>query len=124
MNPAEAVLHFKKVAPYKVGYDKRKEAMTELVERLALYYGIPAKVFFHCPEIHDSCSSYASLYLDGRKEIHMVGKLSIITLLHEFAHLLGANEDEARAYSISLFKRCYPRAFGKLKQDGVCWKEA
>lgn len=44
---------------------------------------------------------------------------SILSTLHEYGHhLLGPNELEACAWSISLFKECFPKAFQKLEWKG------
>lgn len=45
--------------------------------------------------------------------------ISIISTLHEFAHLLlGINETKACAWSIKLFKEAFPKEFKKLKWNG------
>ena len=53
-------------------------------------------------------------------------KPSIISILHEFAHHLhGPNEQTACAWSITLFKKCFPKSFAKLKwQDNLLVKNA
>ena len=50
----------------------------------------------------------------------IIGKpLSIISTLHEFAHLLlGIDETKACAWSIKLFKEAFPEEFSQLKWNG------
>lgn len=61
-------------------------------------------------------SSESSNYISETRTITMVGRLSIITLLHEFAHAinLSGGEEFARKWSLCLFKTVYPRAFERL----------
>ena len=69
---------------------------------------------FTNPEI---AVSTASNYDPRTHKITMVGRLSIITFLHEFAHSQGKDETGAVNWSLSLFKRVFPRAFAKLIAD-------
>lgn len=47
-------------------------------------------------------------------------QLSVVTLLHEFRHSLQevASEDDARAWSLSLFRRAAPRRFRRMVELG------
>jgi hypothetical protein len=50
---------------------------------------------------------------------------SIISTLHEFAHhLLGPDELEACAWSVNLFKKCFPKKYEKLSWKGHMLKLA
>lgn len=62
--------------------------------------------------------SGSSSYSPATKTITMRGKLSIITVLHEFAHHLGKNERLAAIWSINLFRKVYPNQFAKLNAVG------
>ena len=65
--------------------------------------------------LREGSDSLRSTYNHHTRTITMVGKLSVITLLHEFAHaLLGKREDFAQDWSINLFRIIYPRAFEGL----------
>jgi hypothetical protein len=63
-------------------------------------------------------SSVTSYYLSREHRIVMVGKLSVVTFLHEFAHALGCDERGACRWSINLFRKCFPRQYSKLIHVG------
>lgn len=48
------------------------------------------------------------------KTIVLQGRLSVITFLHEFAHILDMDEEDARQWSINLFKKVWPEKYEKL----------
>jgi len=107
-----ALMKFKQECPYSAGVEKRKEGLMELLEEFETVYGMAAPILeFTEPEKN---YSYESHYIPEEHKIVMVGKLSIITFLHEFAHSQGKDEVSAVKWSLSLFKRCFPRAFVKL----------
>jgi hypothetical protein len=63
----------------------------------------------------DGNSSHS--YFDSIERcITMIGKLSVITFLHEFAHALNPDgaEEFARMWSLTLFRKVYPKAFENL----------
>lgn len=62
--------------------------------------------------------SVMSFYSGREHKILMVGKLSVVTYLHEFAHAWGYNEREACRWSINLFRKCFPREYSKLIHIG------
>ncbi len=43
---------------------------------------------------------------------------SVVAYLHEFAHTLGKGERGACRWSLNLFKRFFPKSFGKLEPRG------
>lgn len=54
-------------------------------------------------------------YIPISKTIVMNNSLSIISVLHEFAHhLFGPDELKACRWSVWLFKKTFPKAFDKL----------
>jgi hypothetical protein len=47
------------------------------------------------------------------------GRLSVITFLHEWGHVLkGSSEFEACRWSLRLFQRCFPKSWSRLRFDG------
>jgi len=109
--------------------DKRFEAMGELVQELSEVYEIA------CPRLRmkdiDGSYSGGSTFDPDENIITMRGKLSIITLLHEFAHALlhssapdlhdtnrRDSEGFCRIWSVLLFKTVYPEQFAKLYYNG------
>ena len=67
-------------------------------------------------------SSGSSYYDSHRKVIVLCGSLSLITYLHEFAHARGWDEIKAVRWSLSLFKRCFPKMFAALGDYQHCKK--
>lgn len=58
--------------------------------------------------------SAMSFWNEEDRYILLTGKLSVITFCHEFAHAMGMDEEQARKWSLTLFKNVYPIAFEKL----------
>ncbi len=112
----KAVRIFAKSNPWRGSLDQRKKKFCKLNQSLATVYGIrkPELVFGNL----DGSSSGRSYYESGRHRIVLVGKLSVVTYLHEFAHALGKDEESACRWSINLFRRCFPRQFSRLIQVG------
>jgi hypothetical protein len=54
------------------------------------------------------------LYAVATNTINISGKFSMITYLHEFGHARGFNEHSTVLWSVSLFKRAFPRAYNTL----------
>jgi hypothetical protein len=96
--------------------DERLKGMQELAKAFAEAYNVPVPVV-RAQNIRPDGLSTISNYCPATRTITMVGKLSIITFLHEFAHHLYifSGEHKARVWSINLFKRVYPKAFDKLR---------
>ena len=69
----------------------------------------------------ESGDSGGSCYEPGmvRKggHIFMTG-FSVVTYLHEFAHALGKDEYGACDWSVNLFRRIFPKSFGRCHFDG------
>ena len=63
-------------------------------------------------------SSGSSHYISREHRIVITGKLSVVTLLHEFAHALGFDEQGACRWSINLFRKCFPRQYSRLIHFG------
>ena len=57
-------------------------------------------------------------YNSVEHKITIVNKLSLVTLLHEFAHSLGADEHRACYWSINLYRIYFPRLFAKMERHG------
>lgn len=117
MGVIHAVKEFKRNCPYSVGDDLRYAGMVKLIAELNRLYNMHTVLTWdRTPAEH----SYTSNYTPGLDVIRMEGKLSIITLLHEYAHARGMGEKGAVNWSLSLFKRCYPIAFANLDTFQHC----
>jgi hypothetical protein len=124
----EALALFKKDyrfnAPANVSFmdwqGRRLAGMKTLVNALCEAYQI-APIELRMVGIEEGASSTASFYMPTERIIYMVGKLSIVTLLHEFAHALlnTDGQDAAQKWAVNLYKKVYPRAFDNLSSgDG------
>jgi len=111
-----AMREFRASHPWRGDNDQRKAKFQELVVALAEAYQIAA------PELLfdrlDGSSSGASSYDPSRHRIVLRGRLSVITLLHEFAHARGMSERAAVRWSVNLFRRVFPRSFSRLVHRG------
>jgi hypothetical protein len=83
-----AVQRFARTRPWRGTVEDREAKFEQLNRDLAKVYGIavPALNF----ERIDGSSSGSSHYIPSQRRIVLVGKLSVVTYLHEFAHALGS----------------------------------
>jgi hypothetical protein len=95
---------------------ERKEKFRQAAVDLAVALGIRP------PELRfgriDGSFSGASYYEPRHHRVVLSGRLSIITMFHEVGHALGFGERQATAFSVNLFKRCFPRQFARLIHRG------
>ena len=66
----------------------------------------------------DGGPSGSSHYCPSQHQIVLVGRLSVVTYLHEFAHAMGMDERDACRWSINLFRRCFPKEYSRLIHVG------
>ncbi len=111
-----AVRTFAQSKPWQGTEEERKEKFRKLNHDLSAAYGIPE------PELVfgtlDGSHSGNSHYIPALHRITLLGKLSVVTYLHEFAHSRGMGERGACRWSINLFRRCFPRQFARLAHAG------
>ena len=107
-----AVRRFAASHPWRGSPTDRKEKFRGLNQSLAVAYGIPEPEL-EFGEINGS-SSGSSHYIPALHRIVLVGKLSVITFLHEFAHARGMDERGACRWSISLFRRIFSKQYARL----------
>jgi len=111
-----AVRRFAESNPWRGTMNERKQKFLTLNRALAEAYGIAE------PDLRfgriDGSSSGSSHYIPALHRIVLVGKLSVVTYLHEFAHARGMGERDACRWSINLFRRCFPRQYARLVGRG------
>ncbi len=108
----EAVESFAVANPWKGSQNLRKKKFQRLNRDLARACSIQEPTLDF--GVLDSGSSGSSFYSPSDHRIVMIGKLSVVTYLHEFAHALGFDEEAACRWSINLFRRCFPRQYSRL----------
>lgn len=114
-----AIKRFKKKKTHNRTTVERLAAMRELVRDLSMVYERPTvKLAAVCLMEDEQADSRRSFYHGRSDTIVMVEKLSIITLLHEFAHALGKDEVGAVRWSVTLFQRVWPERFELLQAEG------
>jgi hypothetical protein len=112
-----AVRAFARSRPWRGSVGERKQKFRRLNRDLAAAYGIaePRLVF---QNVEAGAGSGASSYRPACHAITLAGRLSVLTYLHEFAHVRGADERQACRWSINLFRRCFPRSFARCRAVG------
>ncbi len=102
--------------PWKGSLRTRQQKFCQFNHLMAVACRIdePLLAFGHL----DGSSSGASYYVPRDHRIVIVGKLSVVTYLHEFAHALGFDERKACRWSPNLFRKCFPRQFSRLIHVG------
>lgn len=113
----EAMRRLARSRPWRGTADERKQKLLALNAALAAAYGIPAPrvVFALADERSDR-----SCYIPALQTVILRGRnLSVISFTHEwFHHLLGSSEPDVCRHSLALFKRCFPRSWGRLRFEG------
>lgn len=111
-----ALREFRRSRPWRGSVQEREEKFRALHRALAGAYSIrePELLF----EALDGGTSGRSHYIPALHRIVLSGKLSVVTYLHEFAHARGMGERGAARWSINLFRRVFPRQYGRLIHVG------
>lgn len=112
-----AVRRFAKSKPYRGTLVERQAKIATLNCELALAYGVePPTLIF---DTDGTGNSGMSNYCPSTRTITLHGKLSVITLLHEWAHYkFGGDEYQACRWSLNLFHRCFPISWERLQFEG------
>ncbi len=112
----QAVRVFAESKPWQGSLNERKKKFRKLNQALSATCKIvpPKLVFRQIDGSHSGASHYSKLH----HHIVLMGKLSVVTYLHEFAHAMEMDEKDACRWSINLFRRFFPRQYGKLIHVG------
>jgi hypothetical protein len=111
----EAVKQFARSKPWRGSLEERQAKFNAMHASLCGVYGKATTLTFGDLDGGDSGASHFS---PAQNEITLCGRLSVTTYLHEFAHALGRGERGAVRWSVSLFKRCFPRSFRRCRHEG------
>ena len=115
LQTVRAVKAFARSRPWRGSLAERAEKFQTLHRSLCGIYGKRTALRFG---LLDGGCSGASSFHPGGDQIVLVGKLSVVTYLHEFAHALGRGERGAVRWSVNLFRRCSPRSFARAQAEG------
>lgn len=111
----EAVRRFAASKPWQGSLVERKAKFQVLHDELCRIYKKRTTLTYG---LLDGACSGASHFIPALDQIVLVGKLSVVTYMHEFAHALGRDERGAVRWSVSLFRRCFPRSFARCVPQG------
>lgn len=102
-----AVRQLARAKPWQGSPAERLAKLQACLQSLAAAYDLP------CPSLKVRVTA---CYLPHRNRIQLTSSLSVVTLLHEFAHARGFDERQACRWSLNLFRRCFPRSFAACRQ--------
>jgi hypothetical protein len=112
-----SVQDFARSKPWRGSLDERHMKIRTLHNALCKAYDLDPHPRVIFGNDHLSCSG-ASCFVVSANAIVLRGRLSVVTYLHEFAHARGMNERQACAWSINLFRKCFPRSWSRVRFDG------
>lgn len=121
-----AMRQFKNMKPWRGSGIERAAKFMWLNEQFCLIYGKNVTLSFDPRILMDmeSASGNGFCYLE-KGVIELVGKLSVITFLHEWGHMLkGASEHEACKWSLNLFRQIFPVQYSRLNAEGHILRSA
>ena len=111
-----AMQRFAHDGPWSGTIAERKQKFRALNAALAAACAVPEPDLVF--ENLDGGSSGRSYYAPRQHRIVLVGGISVVTYLHEFAHAREMDEQAACAWSINLFRAVFPRQYGGLIHQG------
>jgi len=112
-----ALRRFKSSNPWKGTFPVRLGKFIQLHNDLCDIYGVNVELFID-PSILENSHSGQSNFNPALNAITLHGKLSVLTFLHEWGHVLkGISEYEACIWSVNLFRRVFPDNFDRLRNN-------
>ncbi len=112
-----ALQAFKQSHPWRGDHAQRHQKVRTLHTALCQAYDLGPQPRLVFGNDHASCSG-KSCFIAKLNVIVLRGRLSVVSYLHEFAHARGMGEREACRWSVSLFRRVWPRLFARCRHDG------
>ena len=110
-----AVRRFAERRPWRGDQFDRLCKLLSLHWELCSLYRINPSLSHHAG---DDSHSFESHFDEQREAIRLVGRISVVTYLHEFAHATGKDEVSACRWSLNLFRRVFPHQFSRLTAKG------
>jgi len=103
--------------------EERKDKFRYMHDMLNQFYHKNVSLVIEVTEESDKIpgssglSHYRKNPFTGDESILLSGRLSVVTLLHEWGHAIGCDQMNARKYSLGLFKCGWPNSYNNLKDD-------
>jgi hypothetical protein len=112
-----ALREFRRSKAWQGTIKERKAKFLALHAKLCEVYGLRTTLKFS--QISEpEAPTGNGCYIPAHNVIVLVGKLSVVTYLHEFAHARGADERVAVSWSVGLFRRFFPRSYANCEHAG------
>ena len=112
----KAVRAFAASKPWRGSLGERWLKFQQLHANFCRIYGVEPSLVLDGDGTGDSGGSS---FQPGANVITLTGRLSVITFLHEWGHVLkGHSEFEACRWSLRLFRRCFPKSWSRLRFEG------
>lgn len=121
MTKQERIIELLKRYNYWQGKIKERKFKFSLLNQfLNKLYGKNITLIFDIPKRFSKWSFSGRSRTDGKLFIILEGRLSLITFLHEWGHILkGHSQTETQNFAVNLFKEAYPKRYKKLKLKGA-----
>lgn len=115
----DAVTNFKTMGAWTGNLQEKFAKFQTLNDSLNEVYGLNVALINDIGVENDSPGSSGSSYFNpSLNEIHLQGRLSVVTFLHEYAHALDKDERDAVRWSLNLFRQVFPTQFAALGRQG------
>lgn len=110
-----AVREFARSKPWRGSRKERLGKFRALHARLCEIYDLSTKLKI---VRGDERTSVNSFYRKRDNTIVLIGRLSVVTYLHLFAHAIDCRGEQVVKWSVNLFKRRFPISFGRCRFVG------
>lgn len=105
---------------YKGSFGSRIDKLYVLHRAMNRFYGKKIHLFVNMYVSKKLwIDSGGSFYNPSRQTILLNGRISVLTFLHEWGHVLyGSSEEKANEFARTIFKQVFPKQYEKLKTQG------
>jgi hypothetical protein len=108
---------FRRAKPWRGSEAERRAKFRKLHRQLCRIYGEELRRGNGSLPTLSFSQREVACYIPSQNRINLP-TLSVVTYLHEFAHVRGADERQACGWSINLFRRIFPRSYARCRHDG------